>query len=480
MSKIETTKFKKASKEAIKNSKLQNTLTSVMAHFDHARTESINEFGETNWNDLRERGKIIKTHTIQNLDQYLSKFASNVRKNKSIIHFADNASEVNNIVCEIVTTHKAQLIIKSKSMISEETGLNNALSDIGIETVETDLGEYIIQLADETPFHIIAPAMHKTKDDVSKLFQEKLGSKKILEIPKLANFARKKLRNKFLKADIGITGANFLVADTGTIVLVTNEGNGRMCTTLPKVHIAIAGMEKVIPSINNLADFLHLLPRAATGQRLTSYVSLINGPKNSDSIEEPEERHVIIVDNGRSKLLADQQLREALNCIRCGACLNICPVYKAVGGHSYGWVYPGPIGSIVTPVMVGLKKATDLPNASSLCGACKDVCPVKINIPHMLLNLRSKIKEDPPKQNISNWVEKFASEVFWQLMKNQTRLSIAHTIGKIIQFPFVRNNTISKIPFPIFSTWTRTKNLMPIAKKSFHALWESELKKIKQ
>ena len=253
-------------------------------------------------------------------------------------------------------------------MVSEEIGLNDALAEAGVEAVETDLGEYIIQLAEETPFHIVAPAMHKTRRQVSDLFSRKIGTPRLEDIEEMTEAARRALRAKFLQADMGITGANFLVAETGTLTIITNEGNGRFCTSAPRIHVAISGMEKVVPSLEDLAVFLRLLPRAATGQRLTSYVSMVSGPKRSEDTDGPEEFHLVIVDNGRSRLLADPELREALYCIRCGACLNICPVYRKVGGHAYGWVYPGPIGAVVSPVLVGLPKPTTFPTPPACAG----------------------------------------------------------------------------------------------------------------
>ena len=317
------------------------------------------------------------------------------------MHFAADSAEANAIVGEIVRTRNIRVATKSKSMVSEELALNHALEAQGVEVFETDLGEYIIQLAEETPFHLVAPALHKTKEQVAQLFTEKLGIPYSDDIDALAAAARVALRDKFLQADLGISGANFLVAETGTLVIITNEGNGRLCTSAPRIHIGITGMEKVIPSMQDLSVFLRLLPRSATGQRITSYVSMVSGPRRAEDEDGPEEFHLILVDNGRSKMLADPHLREALYCIRCGACLNICPVYQKVGGHAYGWVYPGPIGAIVTPTLVGLGQAPDLPQASSLCGACREVCPIKINIPRMLLHLRQKSAEglDPRRKN---------------------------------------------------------------------------------
>ena len=275
-------------------------------------------------------------------------------------------------------------------MVSEEMGLNHVLEADGVEVVETDLGEYIVQLAGEAPYHIIAPAIHKTKEQVADLLAEESGAERQETAEQLTRQAREMLRGVFQRADMSITGANFAVAETGSIVLVTNEGNGRMATSMPRIHVAAMGMEKLVPSAADLSAMLRILIRSATGQRISCYVTMVNGPRAHDEEDGPEEFHLVIMNNGRDRLLRDESLREALNCIRCGACMNSCPVYRKVGGHSYGWVYPGPIGSIVSPVLTGLKDGAKLPAASSLCGACHDACPVKINIPRMLLELRSQ------------------------------------------------------------------------------------------
>ena len=395
MADIKTKEFAAASAVSILDPQLRLALQRVGTGFDGARREAIDEVSPQVWEEWREEARRIKIHALDHLDYYLDLLHENVTRAGGQVHFAADSAEANAIVGEIVRTRNIRVATKSKSMVSEELALNHALEAQGVEVFETDLGEYIIQLAEETPFHLVAPALHKTKEQVAQLFTDKLGIPYSDDIDALAAAARVALRDKFLQADLGISGANFLVAETGTLVIITNEGNGRLCTSAPRVHIGITGMEKVIPSMQDLAVFLRLLPRSATGQRITSYVSMVSGPRRAEDEDGPEEFHLILVDNGRSKMLADPHLREALYCIRCGACLNICPVYQKVGGHAYGWVYPGPIGAIVTPSLVGLGQAPDLPQASSLCGACREVCPVKINIPRMLLHLRHKSAEGP-------------------------------------------------------------------------------------
>src|SRR5512136_1428655 len=293
----------------------------------------------------------------------------------------------------IAREHDVKRVVKAKSMASEEINLNQALAEAGMQALETDLGEYIVQLAGEMPSHIIVPAVHLTKEGIASLFHEKLGVEAPAEPTALTAIARARLREEFLAADMGLSGANFMVAETGTIVLVTNEGNGRMCTTLPPVHVAIAGIDKVVPDMQSLTVLLKLLARSATGQKISTYTSFIRGPRSSAEENGPQEFHLILLDNGRTRILQDEVTRETMLCIRCGACLNVCPVYNHVGGHAYGWVYSGPIGAILSPQLLGTKVARELPFASSLCGACADICPVKIPIPSILLQLRHRIAE---------------------------------------------------------------------------------------
>ncbi len=460
------------------DAQIQRSLIRVMEHFDHARQEAIAELTPAVWERYRERGRQIKRHTIENLDYYLELLCDRVTHNGGQVHFARDAEEANSIVVGLARARNVRVVTKGKSMVSEEMGLNHALEQVGIEAVETDLGEYIIQLAEETPFHIIAPAMHKTREDVSRLFAEKIHVPGLQNIEQLAQTARETLRPKFFQADMGITGANFLVAETGTLVLVTNEGNGRFCSSAPRIHVAITGMEKVVPSLEDLAVFLRLLPRAATGQRITTYMSFVSGPRRSDDEDGPEEFHLVVVDNGRSRLLQDPELRESLYCIRCGACLNICPVYRKVGGHAYGWVYPGPIGAVISPVMSGMKEAKDLPFASSLCGACKEACPVKINIPHMLLHLRGKLMESPnPVERRVGTRDKLLARSYVAFMSRPTLIGWMRKWAWLAQAPFAGRGWMRKIPLPLLSRWTRDRDLPPLPRKSFRQIWDRALSK---
>ena len=448
-----------------------------MGHFIGARALTIEQdFGAEIWDAMRGRAAAIKQSVIENLDYYLDLVDKNVRRNGGYVHFADDAEQANQIVLDIARRNGVKTVIKSKSMVSEEMGVNRVLEQAGIEPVETDLGEYIIQLAGETPFHIIAPAMHKTRQDVSELFHEWLKTAPTQDIKRLCEYARDALREKFAAADMGISGANFVVAETGAVCIVTNEGNGRMTTSAPRVHVVLAGMEKVVPALEDLALFLRLLPRSATGQRITSYNTFVSGPRAQSDEDGPEEFHLVLVDNGRLNLLRDATLREALRCIRCGACLNHCPVYQKIGGHAYGWVYSGPIGAIVTPPMTSMKVARDLPYASTLCGACRDVCPVKIDIPKLLLHLRQKIAEGSPAENSATWLERLLMGQWRSAMSSRNALEGKARWGRLARRLATRRGRIAGIaPAPMVSQWAASREFPAPAEQSFARLWRERL-----
>ena len=336
---------------------------------------------------IRDQARKAKLDTLRDLPDQLERFEKQLVANGVQVHWADTGADANRIVIEIARRHDVRIVAKSKSMVTEETHLNDALEQAGLEVVETDLGEYIVQLAGDRPSHIVAPIIHMTRADVGRVMHERLDTPMTDDPATLGRFARERLRRVFLDADMGISGANFGVVETGTICLVTNEGNGRMVTSLPRVHVAVMGIEKLIPTLADLDRFLKLLPRSATGQKLSVYTSLVSGPRRRGDDCGPEALHVILLDNGRSRLMASESA-EILGCIRCGACMNVCPVYTSIGGHAYGDTYPGPVGAVLTPGLRGLDEWADLPGASSLCGACRDVCPVRLDIPRMLLSLR--------------------------------------------------------------------------------------------
>ncbi|WP_374689758.1 LutB/LldF family L-lactate oxidation iron-sulfur protein [Promineifilum sp.] len=341
---------------------------------------------------IRDRARLIRAHTISRLDSYLEQFAAAVEAAGGHVHWAEDAEAASRYVVEIAQAAGVRLAVKSKSMVTEEIHLNRALETAGVRVVESDLGEYIIQLAGETPSHIITPVIHKTKEECGAILHEKTGAPLTDEPAEMTAAVREQMRRIFLSAGMGISGVNFGVAETGAICLVTNEGNGRMTTTLPRVHVAVMGIERLVPTLADLGVMLQVLARSATGQQLTVYTNLVTGPRRPDEPDGPDEMHVVLVDNGRSRVLAGE-MAEILYCIRCGACLNACPVYREIGGHAYGSVYPGPVGAVLTPALGGIEAWSDLPQASTLCGACREVCPVRIDIPRMLLALRREADE---------------------------------------------------------------------------------------
>jgi L-lactate dehydrogenase complex protein LldF len=384
-----TKSFKENVRVALTDAQLQRALaglpTGLVANRAAARAR-LPEF-----EDLREICRDIKDHTLAHLDLYLEEYERNATAAGAKVHWAATAAEAREVILKICREVNAKIVTKGKSMITEEIGLNAELQAAGIEVVETDLGEYLIQIRGETPSHIIAPAIHLTQDQVEADFRRlhtTLPKDRVLnEAAQLVGEARQILREKFLAADVGITGANFLIAETGSSVIVTNEGNGDLTQSLPRVHIAVASIEKIVPTREDVSAILRLLARSATGQEFSTYTTFSTGPRRSDDPDGPEAYHVVILDNGRSELLGTA-FREVLRCIRCGACMNHCPVYAAIGGHAYGWVYPGPIGAVLTPALIGVREAADLPNASTFCGRCEQVCPMKIPLPKLMRHHR--------------------------------------------------------------------------------------------
>jgi len=420
-----------------------------------------------NWDDWRERGRQIRLHTIAHLDYYLNIFTENARANGVHVHFADTAADAVKVALDIAERKQAKTIVKSKSMVTEELHLNHHLEKIGVEAIETDLGEYIIQLAGETPSHIIIPAIHKNRYQIADLLSADAGETLAPDTTVLAGFVRKKLREKFLEADIGMTGCNFAIAETGSMVLFENEGNARMVTTVPKTQITLMGMERIIPSWTDLEVMATLLPRSATGQKLTVYMSGITGPRRSDDGDGPEEMHIIIVDNGRSLQLGDPEFQELLNCIRCGACLNACPVYRHIGGHAYGGTYSGPIGAVLTPsLQKNVGEWDDIANASSLCGACYEACPVKIPLHDMLVYLRRRKVE----AGHGNKIESIGMKGFSAVMGGSKRFRTILNLGKLGQKLVVRNGEIRTKLGPL-KGWNTYRVTPSIPKKTFRDNW---------
>lgn len=427
-----------------------------------AKTRDQIALGIPQWESWREQAARIKAFALSRLDQLLKQFEQNISARGATVLWAQNAREANEHVLNIAKKHGVRLVVKSKSMVSEEMDLNRALATIGVTAVETDLGEFLVQLAGQRPTHIVTPALHLSAEDIGRMFAEKLGEPFTRQHEQLTAIARRHLRRKFLEADMGISGANFAIADIGAICVVENEGNAGLSMATPPVHVVLMGMEKVIPSILHLPVFLQLLARSGTGQKLTAYTHIIHGPSPGQAM------YVVIVDNGRSRVLADPQLRSALSCIRCGACLNACPVYRRVGGWAYGWIYPGPIGAVITPGMVGVRQAGKLPFASSLCGACYEVCPVKIDIPHKLVYLRHLAVSQP--SPVRSGLEKLVWNAWAMTMRRAWRYKLAMAAARLGM------KVVSWLPWKpkLLRAWLRSRDLPPVpAGGPFRKRWAS-------
>ena len=457
--------FLDAADEALADESLQHALARLADTLGQRNKDAYAALEDSS--SLRDRARAIKNATLDDLDRHLATLADSVERRGGHIHFAHDGDEACTIIAEILRSRGARRVVKSKSMTTEEVHLNRALEAAGANVVETDFGEYIIQLAGHRPSHLVAPAIHMTVDDVAEVLSRHAGRELAAEASQLAAYAREQLRQQFAEADVGITGANFAVAETGTIVLVSNEGNARLTTTLPKIHIAVMGMEKVIPRLADLPVFLKVLARAATGQKMSVYTSLITGPRRAGELDGPEEFHLVILDNGRSRILAGP-LRESLFCIRCGACLNACPIFRNIGGHAYGGVYAGPIGAVITPLFDGLAANHHLPHASSLCGACQAACPVKIAIPEMLVTLREQLHETPGQLG---WTERLAYRVWaWSLRRAWAyRLStwlVTRTIGRLWR----KRPWLTRLPGKLRG-WTTHRDFPAPAAERFRDWW---------
>jgi L-lactate dehydrogenase complex protein LldF len=453
--------FRRQARAALADEQLRGALRQATTLFGERRRAAMASVAD--WEGARNRARAIKDETLLHLDRYLEQFVANAERAGAQVHWARDAEEACEIIGRIAAARGARTVVKSKSMATEEIHLNAALARRGIEPIETDLGEYIIQLAGETPSHIVAPAIHKTRGQIAALFAEKLGIAPSDDAAALTAAARQALRRRFAEADVGISGVNFAVAETGTMLILENEGNARLTTSLPRTHIALMGIEKVIPRFADLEVFLQLLPRSGTGQVLTAYQSLLTGVKRRPEDEGPEELHIVLLDNGRSRMLATPVTRQSLACIRCGACLNACPVYRQIGGHAYGSVYAGPIGAVLTPQLIGIERAAHLPYASSLCGACRDVCPVKIDIPALLLHLRAQVIErHAGKQRL---LERLMFRSYAIVMARPRLYELAMRVARALHIR------------PPIRAWTKWRDLRPLAPRSFREEWRRGLEK---
>jgi L-lactate dehydrogenase complex protein LldF len=457
---------KERAAQALKDKYLIDAVKNTTEKLRLGKQKAAKELG--NWEEWRERARQIRLHTIAHLDYYLREFANHARRQGVYVHFAQTGQEAVNIVLDIASQKKAKSVIKSKSMVSEEIHLNHALQKEGFESIETDFGEYLIQLAQETPSHIIIPTIHKSKKQIAELLSKEAGKTLPENTKILAEFMRQKLRQKFITADIGITGCNFAIAESGSIVLFENEGNIRMVSTLPETHITLMGMERIIPTWEDLEVMATLLPRSATGQKITAYMSVITGPRKESDGDGPEEMHVIILDNGRSNQLGDPKFQELLNCIRCGACLNVCPVYKQIGGHAYGGVYSGPIGAVLTPAFNrNVAEWDDVMDASTLCGACYEACPVKIPLHDMLVYLRNRKVES----GYTSFFERSAMKGFSYATAKSDRFNKTVKLARWLQKPLIQDGKI-KVKMGPLKAWTAHRHAPFLQRPSFRERWE--------
>ncbi|MEH7527126.1 iron-sulfur cluster-binding protein [Priestia megaterium] len=449
--KIGNDQFKKRVDDGVNNAFMRFAVSSAQERLRSRRLDAAEELG--NWEEWRALGEEIRQHTLENLDYYLEQLTDNVAKRGGHVFFAQTAEEANEYIKNVARKKQAKKVVKSKSMVTEEIHMNAALEELGCEVIETDLGEYILQVDDhDPPSHIVAPALHKNKEQIRDVFQEKLSYKKTEKPEELALHAREMLRKEFLSADIGITGCNFAIAESGSISLVTNEGNARLTTALPKTQITVMGMERIVPTFEEFEVLVSLLTRSAVGQRLTSYVTALTGPRLPGEVDGPEEFHLVIVDNGRSAILGTE-FQSVLQCIRCAACVNVCPVYRHIGGHSYGSIYSGPIGAVLSPLLGGYEDYKELPYASTLCAACTDACPVKIPLHELLHKHRQQIVEKEGKAPIS---EKLAMKAFGLGAASSSLYTVGAKVAPAALTPFMSGSSISKGPGPL-KAWTESR-----------------------
>ncbi len=459
--------FKQTASAKLNDAVLQKAMKKAKGKFVDGRAESVATID--NWEAIRTHAAALRDRVIANLDAYLIEFEKNATRRGAVVHWAETAEAANAIIVEIARKNGVKTVTKSKSMVSEETALNDALEAANVKVMETDLGEYILQLAKEPPSHIVAPAVHKSKEQVADLFVEHHKKPLLTDIAAMTREAREVLRSHFLNADMGISGANFVIAETGTTLTVTNEGNADMVTTIPRIHCVITGIEKVIPTLDDFATLIRLLPRSAVGQSIANYLTLTTGVRGADEIEGPEQMHIVLVDAGRTNLVGGE-MQEMLRCIRCGACMNHCPVYQNVGGHAYGWVYPGPMGSVLTPTYVGIENAGDLPNAATFCGECQVVCPVKIPLP----DLMRKLREQQFDKKLRPFSERFAINLWSFAVKRPRLYALLSRIGaRVAARMGGKEKMIHKLPG--IDGWTDGRDMPAPEGKTFRELYRKNV-----
>jgi len=461
--------FKQNAAAALDDATLQKALRNAAPRFVAKRATARDRLPE--FDTIRDAARDLKDHVLAHLDIYLEAYEAKVRETGGHVHWAATPEEARQIILKLARDRGAKKVTKGKSMISEEIDLNQALADAGIEPIETDLGEYIIQLRHERPSHIIAPAVHLTRqqieDDFRKAHTHLDPARSLAKVPEIVNEARQILRQQYLEADIGITGANFLIAETGTSIIVTNEGNGDLTQILPKTHIVIASIEKIVPTLEDAATLLRVLARSATGQEFSTYTTLSTGPRRAGDPDGPEEYHVVLLDNGRSDMLGTE-FADMLRCIRCGACMNHCPVYNAVGGHAYGWIYPGPMGAVLTPALIGVEKSAQLPNASTFCGRCEEVCPMHIPLPKMMRHWREREFE----KHLTPTVQRSGLKLWGWLAQRPKLYHLAMRFGRLGLSVMSRGRgRISWLP--LASGWTKGRDFPAPQGGTFHEQWKA-------
>ncbi|WP_250476516.1 lactate utilization protein B [Caballeronia sp. INML1] len=463
---VQTMHFKARAGSKLADERLQQNLTKLSTKFVSARASAVRDIDfEATRAALKER----RDRALDNLDVWLETFEREAARRGATVLYAESTQDAARLVADIARKHDVKKVIKTKSMVSEEMQLNRVLGEMGVQSIETDLGEYILQINDnEPPSHIIAPVVHKDKEQIADLFAKTHNKPRLTDIPDMTREAREVLRPHFMSADMGVTGGNFLIAETGSVAVVTNEGNEGMCTVMPRVHVAVTGIEKVLPTLEDLATAMRLLPRSATGQTISNYFSLLTGPRAPDESDGPEHMYFVLVDGGRTGLIGGE-FQEMLRCIRCGACMNHCPVYQKIGGHAYGWVYPGPMGSVLTPAYVGIEKALDLPQAATLCGECNSVCPVGIPLSDLLRKLREKQME----RGLRPWSERAALAAWGYLVKRPAAYALfTKLVVRVLERMGGERKAISRLPFG--KGWTGTRDMPAPVGRTFRELYKAQ------